>query len=298
MNLKQLKTFRVAAEQGSFSKAAALLFLSQPTVSLHIHGLEEELGVELFQRGSRPTRLSPAGEVVLRYANQFEGLLTSMRHQLDLTANKLRSVVVGCSPSAANTILPDVVRRFRAMAPDVSVRVEVMPIGSVADRLIRGDLDLGLLSRPFITDELAAIPVMRSRLMLMGARSHPLVGRNAVTPEELSRHPFVLLASPSEARSLADLWAATQGVELHIAAESDSFDAVLEAVLSGVGLGFLPERLAEAHLAAGNLVPMPAAGQPLFRMMSICYRAFDELSAPARQLLEAFQSERLSQRAI
>ncbi|MGD9892405.1 MAG: LysR family transcriptional regulator [Dehalococcoidia bacterium] len=290
MNLQQLKSFRVAAERGSFSKAAEELYLSQPTISLHVRNLEQELGVELFERGGRHTRLSDAGEVVLKYANQFEGLLASMQQQLSSVSTAVQSVAIGTSPSGANRWLPKILRDFRQIAPDVSVRVAVMPPHAVAEQLIRGTLDFGLLSRALITEGIAAVPLKRVPLLLVCAPHHPLAHETFATPLEIARHAFVVLAPPSEAYNLVHVWASTQGIRLNVAVEIESHDGVKEAVLNGVGLAFLPQDLVQRYIDAGQLTTIDTDGLPLMHVMCIAYRAFDALSEPAVRFLETMRA--------
>jgi DNA-binding transcriptional LysR family regulator len=290
VNLQQLKSFRVAAELGSFSKAADELYLSQPTISLHVRNLEQELGVELFERGGRHTRLSAAGEIVLKYANQFEGLLASMKQQLSAASTAVQSVVIGSSPSGANRWLPKILRDFREIAPDVSVRVAVMPPYAVAEQLIRGALDFGLLSRALITEGIAAVPLKRVPLLLVCAPCHPLAQQPYASPVEIARHPFVVLSPPSEAYNLVHVWASTQGVRLNVAVEIESHDGVKEAALNGVGLAFLPQDLVQPYIDQRRLVSVDTDGLPLMHVMCIAYRAFDALSEPAVRFLETIRA--------
>lgn len=290
MNLQQLKSFRVAAERGSFSRAAEDLYLSQPTISLHVRNLEQELGVELFERGGRHTRLSAAGEIVLKYANQFEGLLASMKQQLSSASTAAQSVVIGSSPSGANRWLPRVLRDFREVAPDVSVRIAVMPPYAVAEHLIRGEFDFGLLSRALITEGIAAVPLKRVPMPLVCAPHHPLAHQTYASPVEIARHAFVVLAPPSEAYNLVHVWASTQGVRLNVAVEIESHDGVLEAVLNGVGLAFLTQDLVQPYINAGRLISIDTDGLPLMHVMCIAYRAFDALSEPASRFLDTIRA--------
>src|SRR5579884_3912400 len=149
MLLQQLQTFSRVAEEGSFTRAAELLSLSQPAVTRQIAALEAELGLPLIERTGRAFQLTTAGEIVRNYAREILALVERCEDEVTSLLHPERGQVsVACVTTVGLFTLPGLILDFRQRFPNVRLRVWSGRVAGVLDRLIGGTCDLGLVSSP------------------------------------------------------------------------------------------------------------------------------------------------------
>src|SRR2546426_4804093 len=146
MDLRRLEIFVKVAELGSFSRAAEALFLTQPTVSEHVRGLEDELGVQLLDRlgrGAMPTR---AGQLFLGYAHRLLSLAREARQAIDQFQGRMSGeLIVGGSTIPGEYLMPELIGQFRGKYPDVSVSLSIGSSRQVMDWVEEGRVELGMV---------------------------------------------------------------------------------------------------------------------------------------------------------
>lgn len=291
MNVDEVRTLRLAAELGSFSKAAEYLNVSQPAVSQRIRHLETELGMELFTRSGRRVRLSAAGSVLLDFAHDLDALLADLRQRLESVIPESRSVVVGASASTAGWILPALYASFYEREPLGNVRTVVLPPLQVRTGVEHGDLDFGVVAGGHVADELVQETLLDDRLFLVSAPGNPLAraGRPP-TADELSAQAYVSAIPGTQTRRLLDEWGRRHGVVPRVVLEADSHDALASAVKAGIGIGFVLETSIAAAVADGELVILDVPSAPLALPLSVIYHSERQLSGPAEALLETLRS--------
>jgi LysR family nitrogen assimilation transcriptional regulator len=260
MELKHLESFVAVVDGGSFSRAAAALNLSQPSLSRQIALLETELGQRLLQRTGRGVAPTAAGEALLVHAR---AMLDASRRALDelrdLKSNPSGRVVVGMPPRVALGLSAPLVRGFRERFPQATITVlEGLSLG-LRESLIGGRLDLALLFDPQPSSQLKCEPLMRERLMLVappGSRLPPRAGLAS-----LANYPMVLPSAPNAIRSLVDRHLAPRGIELQVLAEVGAVQTVMTLVAQGMGCTILPES-ALAASPEGRRLPQAPIGPP------------------------------------
>jgi DNA-binding transcriptional LysR family regulator len=192
MELRLLRYFVVVADQLSFTRAAALLHMAQPALSVQIRQLEDELGVELFDRSRRAIALTHAGETML---GETRRLLASLDRSVDLVrrvgAGAIGSIAVGFVPSASNSVLPGLLRRFWEAHPDVAVTLREMAPGDLVDGLHAGNLDISFLYLPFSDPLLDHLVIVREPFVAALPFDHPLAREPTVDVADLRDEPFV-----------------------------------------------------------------------------------------------------------
>ncbi|WP_428030243.1 LysR substrate-binding domain-containing protein [Ancylobacter sp.] len=258
MRYVQLRAFHHVAISGSFTRAAAELFLTQPAISDQVRKLEAEYDVLLFNRAHRQITLTAAGENLLAVTRRLfdaeEQALELLSESRALRAGTLRIVA-----DAAHHIV-DILRAFRETYPGVTVAVRAGNTETVVESLVNYEADIGVLgdvnpSREFDIIRLNATPVTA-----FVSRDHPLAGTAALSLAELARHPLVGREIGSKTRRRLEESAAKAGVELTFAIEAEGREAVREIVAAGLGIGFVSE--AEFGLDP-RLVAIPLAGEPV-----------------------------------
>jgi LysR family nitrogen assimilation transcriptional regulator len=240
MELRQLESLVAIADSGSFSRAALLLNLAQPSLSRQVAQLEAELGQRLLVRHGRGVQLSPAGEAFLVHAR---GLLDTARRakgaMQDLGDNPAGRITVGMPPRVALALSVPLVRAFRARFPRAVITVLEGLSLALREQLLAGRLDLALLFDPPPAPQLACEPLLRERLRLVAPPRSRLPARVGLAA--LTGYPLVLPSPPNALRDLLDSALAPRGVALNVLAEVGAVQTLLALVREGVGCTVLPD---------------------------------------------------------
>ena len=263
MNLNHLAVFYAVAEEGSVTRAANRLHISQPAVSKQLRDLEKSVGAALFHRLSTGVRLTDAGELLHGYARQMFALedeaQSALRQLRALERGRLR---VGASTLIADYVLPRVCARFHRAHPGVELRMEVVNSREVARRLKNNAIEVALVDGPDEWADLHSDVWGDDALVAIAPPEHPLT-RKPLTPQELSRAPLcaplLLREEGSGVRAGVEAWLFPEGQPAR-AVSLGSHEAIRRAVVQGMGVAVLPARVVESDLQGGQLVALDITG--------------------------------------
>lgn len=271
---RRLQVFHAVAKQLSFTKAADVLFMTQPAVTFQIKQLEEQFNSRLFDRGHGRIALTPAGELVLEYAERILGLSAEMEVRLtEMTGEIGGPLLVGASTSIAEFMLPCILGEFKARHPAVLPHLILANSESVESRVAEHLLDIGLIDAPSHQPNLHAEYCCEDELQVVCSPDFPWAGHQELTPQQLMEQPFIGREPGSGTRETTDAYLHQAGINY------DSLKLVMELtcpnVLNGVvetGLGFaIASRTAIAKsLRLGDLVAIPLRPR-LTRTLSMVY---------------------------
>jgi DNA-binding transcriptional LysR family regulator len=239
----RLVVFRAVASHCSFRKAAEELYLTQPAVSLQIKALEQDIGVQLFDRTGTRILLSPAGELLLRYAQQSHTLLARAEQEIAaLTGTHAGHLALGASTTIAQYVLPRLLGDFARLHP----RVHLTLISGNTDHIVRALLDrtiaLGLIEGPARTRDLKTQPFLSDELVLLVSAAHEWAELPSIPAADLATAPFLMREHGSGTRRILELALTRHGIKpksLRILMELDSTEAIKSAVEAGLGIGFV-----------------------------------------------------------
>src|SRR6202051_1710146 len=194
MELRQIRSFLSIAETLHFGRTAELIHLSQPALSLQIRALEEEVGVRLFERNRRKTTLTAAGFAFRDDAAAALSQLEQAIRRARLAANgKLGLLRIGFISTAGSEIVPDIVRQFRELNPEVEFSLRNIVTAEQVQMLETGSLDVGFLRLPIGEHSaLDVVTVHRARFVLVVPDSHKLAKRKKVRLSDVSGQDFVM----------------------------------------------------------------------------------------------------------
>ena len=271
-SLPNLETFVEAAERRSFTAAARALRVTQAAVSQRIQQLEKTIGVPLFRREAGRISLSDAGQTLHDFARRIIALHGEARAAV---AGKQQVVsgelVLGASSIPGDHLLPGVLAALRKRHPQIRVRVEGGDTASVLRMVERGDVHIGLVggrkeSAHLVFDEFA-----RDRLVVVVRPTHPWRRRRRISLVELARQPLILREGGSGSRAFLEqaIAAAGTSVNLNVAMELGSNEAVKEAVSEGVGVAVLSRLAVQRDLDSGYLHALAIDGLMLDRPMFV-----------------------------
>ncbi|HLE43951.1 MAG TPA: selenium metabolism-associated LysR family transcriptional regulator, partial [Methylomirabilota bacterium] len=257
MDLRQLEVFARVVETRSFSRAAEALRLTQSTISEHVRLLEEEVGVRLFDRLGRETVPTRAGELLYGYAQRLLALRAEAQQALQQFLGQISGgLTVGASTIPGEYVLPPLIGAFREKFPQVSIALHIGDSREIADSVVEGRVELGLIGARPEQRTLQAVELMPDELVVVVPPGHAWFGRKLVTLDELKPEPLIVREPGSGSRQALEtaLDEAGPGLGgLRVIAEMGSTSAIKQAVKAGVGLSIMSKRAVEEECRHGLL---------------------------------------------
>lgn len=283
MTLRHMKILVEVYRRNSVTKAAQALHLSQPSVSLALRELEDYYGVALFERVGHRISPTECGREFYGYAVHVVSLMDELEKRMR-NWDAIGTVRIGATVTIGTYLLPALVRRYQAEFPALHVDVQVCPAGQVEQLVLDNRIDLGLIETQPEHEELAAVPFSRDELQAIVPPDSPLAGRGEVTIQELTRFPFLMREPGSAGRKALDGYLALHRLSVQPAWESVSTQALIKAVVEGLGVAVLPKLLIQQDVAAGNVVPLTLK-EPLRRTLNIVYHKRKYLSESMQRFI-------------
>lgn len=244
MQLQQLRYFLAVAETRHFTQAAELLDVSQPTLSKQIHTLEMSLGAPLFERIRNAVTLTAAGDTLLPLAQRMIADADEARDAIGEIVGLGRGEVrLGATPSLCSSLVPAVLRAFRAAHPGISLYVDEGSSHDLIADLLAYSLDLALIvhSEHGVDPALQAVPILRESLVVASVAAGPPPTRNAqLALPELEHTPLVMFRPGYDLRDVTLEACRRAGFTPKFAVEGGEMDAVLAFVEAGLGVALVP----------------------------------------------------------
>jgi len=285
MNLHQLRIFATVAQQRSYSRAAEMLILSQPGVSLQVRALEKSLGTPLFEKTGRGLRLTEAGAELLTYSERIFGLLDETQAVIEeLGAARRGAVRVGASTTAGIYIVPRALGGFHRQNPVVKLTLDVVNRFTVADRLLRDEVDLAVMGLIEDAHDLEVERFVNNELVVIASPRHPLAQRRLIPLHDLANESLLLREAGSGTRTDVERIFAAQDIPLHIGMELRSSGSIKQAAAADLGIAVIPLHAIELELLAKRLIVLDVEGFPVRRYWSLARRSGRRLSAAANAL--------------
>lgn len=271
---RRLQVFHAVARQLSFTKAAEVLFMTQPAVTFQIKQLEEHFNTRLFDRGHGRISLTPAGELVLAYAEKILGLSSEMDVRLsEMTGEIGGSLLVGASTTIAEFLLPRILGEFKSKYPNVQPRLIVANSESIETRVGEHTIDIGFIESPSHQPNLQTEICCEDELQVICSPKFPLARLKEITPQHLVDHPFVSREPGSGTREFTEVYLRKNGIDIdHMmpVMELGSPVALLEVVETGLGYAIASRTSVMKSLRLGDLVSIPLKPR-LTRKLSMVY---------------------------
>ncbi len=258
MDLRRLEAFCKVYELKSFSKAGKDLFLSQPTISAHISTLEEELGVQLFDRLGRSIMATQAGEVLYRNARDIYELIGKAQSEINILRDKVvGDLEIGGSTIPSHYLLPEILYNYCKMYPDVSVHLSVGDTNEIIQKIRSGELILGVVGATVDAPNLEFYPIMRDELVIVAP---PVLVKNYDGIDDiqhLAELPWVMREGGSGTRKALETGLAELGTsvrDLNVTVWVESTQAVVQCVRAGLGVSVTSRLAAQSLIDSGELV--------------------------------------------
>jgi DNA-binding transcriptional LysR family regulator len=273
MDFGQIEAFTQVATHNSFSRAAEVLQLTQPSITARIQALERELGEELFERGGRGVKLTDAGRVFLPYVEQILQHLQEGRDAVEEVRNvQLGSLRLGSAITISTYVLPGILHRFCKEFPGVDVVIRTGRSEQVLNMLLSDEVQVGII-RALSAPDIETIPLYDDEIVLVANPNHRFAQGGGVTIAEAAREPIVLFDRGSSYYGMIHDLFRKAAVIPNVAMELDSLEATKRMVEEGLGIALVPLVTIERELSSGTLVKVDIVDAPaLKRPISLIYK--------------------------
>lgn len=274
MTLTQLKYMIAVAEAGNFTLAAEKSFVTQPTLSMQIQKLEDELGVQIFNRTKKPIRLTKVGSEILIQARK---IISESKRMEDVVAQEKGfiggSFSLGIIPTVMPTLLPMFLNTFLKAYPKVNLKIEELTTESIIERLADGKLDAGIAATPLKHETIIERPLYYEPFVAYIPENHRLSGSNEINVEDLENENVLLLEDghcfKNQVLSMCTI--AKSGRSKQFNLKSGSFETLVNLANEGLGMTLVPflNALNLSEKNTKNVIHFPAPSPA--REISIIY---------------------------
>ncbi len=239
----RLTVFRIVAERLSFTQAAEVLHITQPSVTSHIKALEEEVGARLFDRSATGVALTSAGERLQSFAMEVHRLSQEALRDVGQLSGELRDrLLLGASTTIAQYLLPRLLAGYLEQYPRIELAVSSGNTEHIVTQLVQRRIQLGLTEGPVSTSDLKVEPFLEDEIVAVAPLSDPLFKSSAPALSEIAERPLLMREPGSGTRRVVEDALRGAGVglrNLRIRMELDSTEAIKSAIKAGLGIGFL-----------------------------------------------------------
>jgi DNA-binding transcriptional LysR family regulator len=291
MELNQLKTFCAVVEKKSFSRASETVFLSQPSVSLQIRALEQELGTRLLDRQGKEVSVTGSGKLLYGYARKILQIADEAKQAIaQLKGLIIGEIIIGASTIPGEYILPRLLAEFKEKYPGIEINLMISDTKEVIHKVLDNEVELGFVGQREGSEKLVFHSFATEKLVLIAPVHFPLPIHDQITVEELREVPFILRESGSGTRGAVARRLKESGVketDLNIVMRVGSTAAVKKAVESGAGVSIISERAIDNEVTLGLLKQVPIKDLELQREFFTVYRR-GRSHSPATEALLTF----------
>jgi DNA-binding transcriptional LysR family regulator len=286
-DLTDLRLFLNVVEAGSLTGGAGRSHMTLASASQRVRGMEDALGNPLLTRHAQGVRPTEAGRTLLHHARVVLQQMERLRGELGEYGQGLEGHLrLLCNTSAMTEHLPQVLSRFLAQHPRISVDLEERASQDIVDALRAGLCDIGIVSDAIGTEGLEQHLFRRDDLVLVMPRGHALAGRRRVRLADVVDSEFVGLAAGSPLQEHVAQHARALGKRLSYRVRVRSFEAVCRMVEQGIGVGVVPQTAALRCARSMKISRTALADDWAARQLLACVRTGDELPRNARRMLQ------------
>lgn len=290
----KLKVFCTVAETKSFSKTSEIIHLTQPAVSLQIQALEEIYETKLFDRSSSFINLTPAGEILYKYAKDILNLYAEAEKEIGKITGLIKgSITIGASTTIGNYVLPSVIADFKKTHPKIKINVFIGNTKRIIDLLNSGGVDIGLVEGEASKHKIKTDPIITDELVFIIPPFHPWAKKKVVSILEVTKEPFIIREEGSGTRQMIEKYLSSHGInigDMRIALVLGSTESIKEAVESGMGISIVSKWAARKEVKYGSLKSITPKEEKILRNFSLVMQKNAVLSHAVDEFLAYLKS--------
>ncbi len=286
VTMRQLKVFESIARHLSFTRAAEELYLTQPTVSMQIKKLSDEVGLPLYEQIGKRIHLTDAGRELQAACRDILGRL----EQLEMAFSEMKGVKKGrlrlTVVTTAKYFAPQLLGLFCQVYPGIEVALKVTNREEALERLMSNEDDLYILGQPPEELDVESVPFLENPLVVLARKDHPLANRKSIPLKRLADEPFLVREAGSGTRLAFERLMKKHGLKVNVRMEIGSNEAIKQAVAGGLGLAVLSHHSIKLDTSSGVLAVLNVQHFPIQRYWYIVHPRTKQLSVVARTFLD------------
>jgi DNA-binding transcriptional LysR family regulator len=290
MDDHKLRVFCTVAETKSFSKTSEIIHLTQPAVSLQVQALEELYETKLFDRSGGAVTLTPAGELLYKYAKDILGLYASARRDINAMIGLVKgNLSIGASSTIGNYLLPSVIVSFRKNHPRIWTNLIVGNTRIVVEKLLAGEIDLGLVEGDVTKHNLVVETLLPDELVIIMRPDHEWARRKNISVSDLTKEPLIMREKGSGTRQMIEKRLEENQIPLEslkVSLYLGSTEAIKTAVEDGLGISIMSAWAARKEIKSGTLVANTFKDARFTRHFSLIQRKKGFTSHTLEEFLE------------
>lgn len=272
----KLKVFCTVAETKSFSKASEIIHLTQPAVSLLIQAIEEIYETKLFDRASNTVTLTPAGELLYKYAKEILNLYAAAEKNIgEITGFVKGSISLGASSTIGNYLLPGVIADFRKTHPKIKVHLLVGNTKRIVELLNAGNIDIGLVEGDVARQKMVVEKLIADELVLIVSPLHPWAKKKTISVVEITKEPFIFREEGSGTRQVIEKYLGKHKItpqDMMTSLVLGSTEAIKESVENTMGIAIVSRWAIRKEMRYGTLKPLSFKEEKMLREFSLIFQ--------------------------
>lgn len=290
VTLRQLQIFMIAAEHESFARAAELLHLTQPAISMQMKRLAEMLGVDLFAKDGRDLKLTLSGQALLPYVRQVAQTLQEAAEEID-AINGLRHGRVRLGMvTTTQYFSPRLTTEFKKQFPEIELHITIANRRNIVSKLELNEIDLAIMGRTPSRLSVDAADFYEHPYVIIAPQLHPLANKTKIAPEALQSESFLARESGSGTRMILDRFFIKHELNQPRIQEFSSNESIKQGVMAGMGLAVISAHTIHLERQAGLLSVLDVHTMPTLRTWYILNLQNKTLS-PSVQAFKQFMIE-------
>lgn len=277
----RLRTLATIEETKSFTKAAAMLNLTQPAVSAHIRSLEKELGVTLVIRSPNSVKLTEEGQIAVHYAHRLEAINARMLQKIIDAKDHRYSLTIGVTHTVQNSVIIEAIARYASANPGTKINFVTGNIKELYEQLDEYEIDLAIVEGKNSDPSFDSVLLDTDAILVAMSPKNPLASNSILTLDELRKQKIILRSKGSATRSLVDATLQSKGIrlsEFDVIVESQSLGIIKDLVKSNNGVAFMARSSCLAEERKKQLTLLPVVGLSMVREINLVFQRSENLS--------------------
>ncbi|MFD1413246.1 selenium metabolism-associated LysR family transcriptional regulator [Oceanobacillus jeddahense] len=297
MNYERLKTFITVAEKKSFSEAAKILFVTQPTITSQIKALEVELRTKLFERTTKKVQMTQSAKILLKYAREIVRMNDLARKDiLHMEGTIYGELGMGCSLTIGEYILPNFLKEFKEAYPLIQIQVNIANSEFIVDSIKNEFIDVGLVETPIEDNQIELEPFLEDELVLIATPDYFPSNDPWISWEQVEQSPLIFREEGSGTRSVVNHYMEKAGLsmnDLNIVMELGSTEAIKAVVESGLGVSFISKNAIKKEQKLKLLKAYSISNMKLKRHFYVAYKKNHVLKSVTELFLDDLCGKKL-----
>jgi len=277
ITIQQMESLIHLVDEGSFSRAAKRVFLTQPSLTKHIKNLEEVVNARIVNRENMGISLTPEGKILYDYARRILKLRDEAKEKiLRIKENESGNIFVSASTIPATYILPHLLNKLKKFFPDIRAYIQANDSEETLGMILNNQAEIGFIGKHTLNRRLNVEPLWKDRLVLAAPADHPWRKKDYVTLDEVSKEPFIIREGGSATREILEEYLLKNTnkslSKFNIVCEMGSSEAVKEAIIAGLGASILSIHAIKRELKQGTLIEVPIKDCAIQRYFYLIYK--------------------------